>query len=69
MYIFNCHEEEIIGKHAGKINTFSFSLVIHMQLSWFVAWLYFDMQAMAGLAADGRQIVSRGRAEASNYQK
>lgn len=31
--------------------------------------LYFDLQAVAGLAADGRQIVSRAKSEAASYEK
>ena len=30
---------------------------------------YFKYQAVAGLAADGRQIVARAKSEATNYQR
>jgi hypothetical protein len=29
----------------------------------------FQLQAVAGLAADGRQIVSRAKSEATNYER
>lgn len=31
--------------------------------------MFFQLQAVAGLAADGRQIVARAKAEATNYQR
>lgn len=39
---------------------------------WLLFWWFadvFQLQAVAGLAADGRQIVARAKSEASNYER
>jgi 20S proteasome alpha/beta subunit len=35
----------------------------------FTNYFYYHLQAVAGLAADGRQIVSRTKSEAASYEK